>query len=241
MEWIIGVLATAAALVAARVVFAPEIRACFERDPAARNVLEVLLTYPGLHALIAHRLAHPLNRLRVPVLPRVIMAIARGLTGIEIHPAATIGRGLFIDHGAGVVIGETAVIGDGVTLFQGVTLGGTGKERGKRHPTIGNHVVIGAGAKVLGDITVGQDSMVGANAVVVRSIPPHSTVVGVPGRVARTKDREFPGIHLDHTHLPDPLTERLHDLQHEIDLIERQLKEHRKNQSLPGQPPGEST
>ncbi|OGX29267.1 MAG: serine O-acetyltransferase [Omnitrophica WOR_2 bacterium RIFCSPHIGHO2_02_FULL_67_20] len=214
-----------------RVLFAAEIRACFERDPAARNLVEVLLTYSGLHALIVHRLAHGLDRLRVPVLPRLLMTAARWLTGVEIHPSAVIGRGLFIDHGMGVVIGETAVIGDNVTLFQGVTLGGTGKERGKRHPTIGNHVVIGTGAKVLGNITVGSHSMIGANAVVVRDVPEHSTVVGVPGRIARTKDRDFLGINLDHTHLPDPLAERLETLQHEIDALERHLKEHRKSQS----------
>ena len=205
-----------------------EIQACFERDPAARNLLEVLLTYPGLHAVMAYRIAHALEALRIPVLPRWLMAIVRWLTGIEIHPAARIGRGLFIDHGMGVVIGETAVIGDGVTLFQGVTLGGTGKQRGKRHPTIGSHTVIGTGAKVLGNITVGERSMIGANAVVLRDVPPHSTVVGVPGRVTRIKDRHFPGINLDHTHLPDPLTERLEKLQHEIDALEEHLKEHRK-------------
>jgi serine O-acetyltransferase len=128
------------------------------------------------------------------------------------------------------VIGETVVIGENVTLFQGVTLGGTGKERGKRHPTIGNNVVIGAGAKILGNITIGHDAMVGANAVVVRDVPDHSTVVGVPGRITRTKDRHFPGINLDHTHLPDPLTERLESLQREIDALEKHLKEHRKSQ-----------
>ena len=211
--------------------FQPEIKACFERDPAARNLIEVLLTYSGLHAIICHRVAHALEIMKVPVGPRLIMTFAHWVTGIEIHPAATIGRGLFIDHGMGVVIGETTVIGDHVTLFQGVTLGGTGKERGKRHPTIGHHVVIGAGAKILGNITVGDDSMIGANAVVIRDVPNHSTVVGVPGRVTRTKDRHFPGINLDHTHLPDPLTERLERLQHEIDALERHLKEHRKSQS----------
>jgi serine O-acetyltransferase len=216
---------------AIRILFEDEVKACFERDPAARNLIEVLLTYSGLHAIIAYRLAHGFDRFKIPVLPRLIMTVARGLTGIEIHPSARIGRGLFIDHGTGVVIGETAVIGNNVTLFQGVTLGGTGKERGKRHPTIGNNVVIGAGAKVLGNITIGENSMIGANAVVVRDALPHSTVVGVPGRVARTKDRHFPGINLDHTHLPDPLTERLQSLQHEIDAIEKHLKEHREKQS----------
>ena len=224
--WIIGAFLALGAVV--RLAFAREVNACFERDPAARSLIEVLLTYSGLHAVVGYRVAHALDRLRIPVLPRLLMTLIRWATGIEIHPSAAIGRGLFIDHGAGVVIGETAVLGDDVTLFQGVTLGGTGKERGKRHPTIGHRVVIGAGAKVLGNITIGDDAMIGANAVVVRSVPPHSTVVGVPGRITRTKDRHFPGINLDHTHLPDPLAERLETLQHEIDALEQHLKEHRK-------------
>ena len=227
--WFVAILLAAGLVI--RVAFEPEIRACFERDPAARNLLEVLLTYPGLHALVFHRIAHALDRVKAPVLPKLLMTAARLVTGVEIHPAATIGRGLFIDHGAGVVIGETAVIGDNVTLFQGVTLGGTGKERGKRHPTIGNNVVVGAGAKILGNITVGHHSMVGANAVVIRDVPEDSTVVGVPGRITRTKDRHFEGINLDHTHLPDPLAERLETLQHEIDALEKHLKEHRNKTS----------
>jgi len=229
--WVlVGLVAGGAVL---RRLFAAEIKACFERDPAARNVVEVLLCYSGLHAIMAHRLAHRLYGWGVPVVPRLIMAAARWATGIEIHPAARIGPGLFIDHGMGVVIGETASIGDDVTLFQGVTLGGTGKERGKRHPTIGHRVVIGAGAKVLGSITVGNDSMVGANAVVVRDVPEHSTVVGVPGRITKTKDKYFQGINLDHTHLPDPVTERLERLQHDIDTIEEHLKEHHKSRTPP--------
>ena len=227
--WIVGTLFVLG--MAVRIAFAPEVKACFERDPAARNVVEVLLTYTGLHAIVCHRIAHALNRVGVPVLPRLIMSIARWLTGTEIHPAAVIGRGLFIDHGMGVVIGETAVLGKNVTLFQGVTLGGTGKEKGKRHPTIGDNVVIGAGAKVLGNITIGNNSIIGANAVVIRDVPDHSTVVGVPGRIAKIKDKHFQGINLDHTHLPDPLTERLERLQHEIDTIEQHLKEHRKSQT----------
>ncbi len=223
----IGVLAVIGLMI--RGAFAEEIKACFQRDPAARNLIEVLVNYSGLHVMIFYRVAHGLETWRVPLIPRFLMTVARWLTGIEIHPAARIGRGLFIDHGMGVVIGETTVIGDHVTLFQGVTLGGTGKEKGKRHPTLGNNVVIGAGAKVLGNITVGADSMVGANAVVIRDVPEHSTVVGVPGRITRTKDRYFPGIKLDHTHLPDPLTERLEKLQHEIDALEQHLKEHRKS------------
>ena len=227
--WILGSVIVLA--MAIRIAFESEVKACFERDPAARNLLEVLFTYSGLHAIIFYRLAHALDRVGVPLLPRLLMAKARWLTGIEIHPSAVIGRGLFIDHGTGVVIGETAVLGHNVTLFQGVTLGGTGKEKGKRHPTIGDNVVIGAGAKVLGNITVGADSMIGANAVVIRDVPEHSTVVVVPGRITRIKDRHYPGIKLDHTHLPDPITERLQALQQEIDELERHLKEHRKSQT----------
>ncbi len=230
MTWLVILLIVVAVLIIVRIAFASEVKACFERDPAARHLVEVLLTYSGLHAIICYRIAHALDRLRIPVLPRLIMTVARMMSGVEIHPSATIGRGLFIDHGTGVVIGETAVIGDNVTLFQGVTLGGTGKERGKRHPTLGDNVVVGAGAKILGNITIGKDAMIGANAVVIRDVPEHSTVVGVPGRITRTKDRHFPGINLDHTHLPDPLTERLEALQHEIDQIEHHLKEHRTSQ-----------
>jgi serine O-acetyltransferase len=231
MTWFLWTAGTLVVLgMTIRIAFEAEVKACFERDPAARHLVEVLLTYSGLHAIMLYRIAHALDGMRIPVLPRLIMAGGRWLTGIEIHPSANIGRGLFIDHGAGVVIGETAVIGDNVTLFQGVTLGGTGKERGKRHPTIGDNVVIGAGAKVLGNITVGTSSMVGANAVVIRDVPEHSTVVGVPGRITRTKDQHFPGINLDHTHLPDPLAERLEILQHEIDSLEKHLKAHGTSQ-----------
>ena len=234
MEGFVGVLiGVVGALVIIRLAFAAEIRACFERDPAAHNLLEVLLAYPGLHALIGYRIAHALDRLHVPLIPRVLMGLVRWVTGIEIHPAAQIGSGLFIDHGMGVVIGETTVIGRSVTLFQGVTLGGTGKQRGKRHPTLGDNVVVGTGAKVLGNITIGSDSMIGANAVVIRDVPPHSTVVGVPGRIAKIKGQDVPGIKLDHTHLPDPLTERLASLQREIDLIEEHLKQFRKSQTPP--------
>ena len=228
MTWPWVVASAGGALAVVLIAFRAEIRACFERDPAASNLIEVVLTYSGLHAVIAYRVAHALDRLRVPVVPRWLMMIMRWLTGIEIHPAARIGSGLFIDHGMGVVIGETAIIGKNVTMYQGVTLGGTGKQRGKRHPTIGDNVVIGAGAKVLGNITIGNDSMVGANAVVIKDVPPHSTVVGVPGRITRIKDQHFPGVKLDHSHLPDPLTERLQALQQEIDALERHLKEHRK-------------
>jgi len=157
-----------------------DIQAVFDRDPAARNIFEVL-TYAGLHAIVWFRVAHYLNKKDVPFFPRLISQIARLFTGIEIHPGAEISRGFFIDHGMGVVIGETTVIGNNVTLFQGVTLGGTGKEKGKRHPTLGNSIVVGAGAKILGNITIGANVMVGANAVVLKDVPSDCTVVGIPG------------------------------------------------------------
>lgn len=201
-----------------------EIEAIFERDPASRSLAEVILCYSGLHAIFFYRLTHFLWELKIPVLPRFISQFARFLTGIEIHPGAKIGRGLFIDHGMGVVIGETSVIGDNVTLFQGATLGGTGKEKGKRHPTLGNNVVVGAGANILGNITIGDNVSIGANAVVVRDVPANSTVVGVPGRVVRHEGRRFPGLNLDHTNLPDPITERLEKLQMSIDEIEEHME-----------------
>lgn len=212
------------------IMFRGEVKACFERDPAASNYFEVLFTYSGLHAIISHRIARLLRKLKIPILPRFISQAARFLTGIEIHPGAEIGKGLFIDHGMGVVIGETAIVGDNVTLFQGVTLGGTGKEKGKRHPTIGNNVVIGAGAKILGNIKIGDNVNIGANAVVIRDVPPNSTVVGVPGRIAVKEGRKFPGISLDHTALPDPLAQALDRLQHEINIIEAQMKEWHRDQ-----------
>ena len=234
MTWwawlIVAVVVIAAWIVTA---FKPEIDACFERDPAARNLAEIVLTYSGLHALIGYRIAHTLHRWHVPVLPRLLSQITRTITGVEIHPGAQLGRGIFIDHGMGVVIGETTVLGNNVTLFQGVTLGGTGKERGKRHPTVGNNVVIGTGAKVLGNITVGDNATIGANAVAIRDVPAEATVVGVPGRIVKTAEHHFPGINLDHTNLPDPIAERLEKLQQEIDVLERHLKEHRRDLSKP--------
>ncbi len=206
-------------------VFRKEIRAVFERDPAATSYLEVLLTYSGLHAIICYRIAHALLKMKIPFFPRLLSQLGRFVTGIEIHPGAEIGEGLFIDHGMGVVIGETSVIGKNVTLFQGVTLGGTGKEKGKRHPTLGDNIVIGTGAKILGNITIGDDVNIGANAVVIRDVPPNSTVVGVPGRIAKQEGKRFPGINLDHTNLPDPLTQALDRLQDEIDHIEHEIKE----------------
>lgn len=209
--------------------FRSEVKAVFERDPAARNVFEVVLLYSGLHAIIAYRISHLLYLAKLPFLPRLVSQFAKFLTGIEIHPGAKIGKGLFIDHGMGVVIGETSVLGDNVTLFQGVTLGGTGKEKGKRHPTLGNNIVVGAGAKVLGNINIGDGVMIGANAVVIKDVPEDSTVVGVPGRIVRKEGKEIPGIRLDHTSLPDPLAQALDHLQDEINHIEGELKKHRQN------------
>jgi serine O-acetyltransferase len=197
--------------------------AVFERDPAATGALEVLLTYSGFHAIVLHRLSHALRRARVPVIPRLLSQIGRFLTGVEIHPAAQIGPGFFIDHGTGVVIGETSEIGESVILFQGVTLGGTGKERGKRHPTLGNHVVVGAGAKVLGPITIGDHVKIGANSVVLRSVPAHSTVVGIPGKIIKG-EADSPERSLNHTQLPDPTAERLDALEQEIREIKKRLE-----------------
>jgi serine O-acetyltransferase len=195
----------------------------FERDPAATNRLEVILTYAGFHALIAYRLAHWLHVWGVPSLPRLISQVARLFTGVEIHPAAKIGRGFFIDHGTGVVIGETAEIGDYVTLFQGVTLGGTGKERGKRHPTLGNHVVVGAGAKILGGIKIGDNVKIGANSVVLKSVPANSTVIGVPARVIKMEGERMPEATMDHINLPDPIADRFEALEREIIELRKKL------------------
>jgi serine O-acetyltransferase len=200
-----------------------DVRAIFRNDPAARNLAEVLL-YPGLHAIILHRLAHALWLKRVPFLPRLISQIGRFLTGIEIHPGATIGRGFFIDHGMGVVIGETSEIGDWVTLYQGVTLGGTGKQRGKRHPTLENDVVVGVSAVVLGAITVGAGAKVGGGAVVVKDVPPHSTAVGVPARIVATRDPQT-GESNRVEHLPDPEGQMLRGLRAKVLEIEDRLTE----------------
>ena len=200
---------------------AADFKIIFDRDPAARNWLEVLLCYPGLQAIVFHRVAHQLYKLRLPFIPRFISAIARFLTGIEIHPGATIGKGFFIDHGMGVVIGETAIVGDDVLLYQGVTLGGTGKESGKRHPTLGNNVVVGAGSKVLGNIEVGSNVRIGAGSVVLRNVPSDCTVVGVPGRVIyRSGVRVDP---LEHGSLPDSEAEVIRALVDRIESLEQQL------------------
>lgn len=219
-----------------------DIKAVFERDPAARSVWEVLLCYPGLHAIWLHRMSHYLYKRGWILLPRMISNLGRFLTGIEIHPGATIGKGLFIDHGTGVVIGETAELGENVTLYQGVTLGGTGKEKGKRHPTIGNNVVVATGAKVLGSFKVGDDSKIGAGSVVLREVPPHSTVVGIPGKIvwhegvklANARDE----VDLEHSDLPDPVAEMMLCMQRNavrleqrVTQLERELKQ-RDNKSI---------
>ena len=202
-----------------------DLQAVLERDPAATSKVEVVLTYAGFHALLAHRIAHWLSSRHVPLIPRTISQVARWLTGIEIHPRATIGSGFFIDHGMGVVIGETAEIGEHVTLFQGVTLGGTGKDRGKRHPTLGNHVVVGAGAKILGGIKIGDNVKIGANSVVLKSVPANSTVIGVPGRVIRMEGTRIPEATMDHINLPDPVAERFEALDRELIELRKKLDE----------------
>jgi serine O-acetyltransferase len=222
MTFIFMILFLVVSIALLLVVFRDEIKATQDRDPAARGPLEILLLYPGLHALISHRVAHGLWRRNIPFLPRLISQIFRFLTGIEIHPGAVIGRGFFIDHGMGVVIGETAVIGDNVTLFQGVTLGGTGKEHGKRHPTIGNNVVVGTGAKVLGNIMVGDNSYIGANAVILKSVPANATVVGVPGHVTRQDGKRI-DLLMDHVHVSDPMMQNIKDLLRRIKHLEEKL------------------
>ena len=226
-----------------------DIEAVRDRDPAARSTVEIVLAYPGLHALWLHRAAHWMWQRKVPVMPRLLSHANRFITGIEIHPGARFGKGVFIDHGMGVVIGETSEIGDYVTLYQGVTLGGTGKEKGKRHPTVGRNVVIAAGAKVLGPITVGDDSKVGAGAVVVKDVPPRCTVVGIPGRVVVQEGE--PVVDLHHELIPDPvmdhievidglikkLEDRLVSTQLELEIAEDKLKRaedelHRVEESL---------
>ncbi len=198
-----------------------QIDTIFREDPAAKSVVEILLCYPGFHAILFHRLAHWLHRHGVPLLPRVMSQTSRFFTGIEIHPGARIGRRFFIDHGMGVVIGETTEIGDDVLLYQGVTLGGTGNEKGKRHPTLGNHVVVGTGAKVLGNITVGNNVKIGAGSVVVKAVPDNSTVVGIPGRIVRKRDEN--GV-LDHGRLPDPEARQIEHLARRLAELEKQVR-----------------
>lgn len=200
--------------------FYPEIKTAQEKDPAAKSFIEILLLYQGLHALVAFRAAHFFYRIRLFFLARFISQAARWATGIEIHPGAQIGKGLFIDHGMGVVIGETAIIGDNVLLYQGVTLGGTGLAHEKRHPTIGNNVVVGAGAKVLGNISIGDNTYIGANAVVIKDIPPNSTVVGVPGRITKQDGKKI-DVGLDHIHVLDPIMQSIEELEKRIEKLEK--------------------
>jgi serine O-acetyltransferase len=201
-----------------------QIDTVFHGDPAAKSALEIFFCYPGFHSILLHRAAHRMHQSGFTLLARIVSQFNRALTGIEIHPGATIGRRCFIDHGMGVVIGETAEIGDDALLYQGVTLGGTGKEKGKRHPTIGNNVVIGTGAKILGNITIGDHTKIGAGSVVIRSVPDHSTVVGVPGRVVRTRGETGDGDYLEHGTLPDPEGQLIDDLTKRIEQLEAQIK-----------------
>ena len=193
-----------------------------DKDPAASSTIEIILLYSGFHALFFYRIANKLSKWKIPFIPRLISQIARFLTGIEIHPKATIGEKFFIDHGMGVVIGETTIIGDNVLIYQGVTLGGTGKDEGKRHPTIGDRVTIGAGAKILGNITIGSDSNIGAGSVVIDDVPEHSTVVGVPGHVA--KQSYFVQGQLLHNRIPDPMTCEIRRLTYEIKELREKIE-----------------
>jgi serine O-acetyltransferase len=196
-----------------------DIRAIYQCDPAARNIFEILLAYPGFHARQFHRLAHQLYKWKVPFFPRFISHISRFLTGIEIHPGAKLGEGVFIDHGMGVVIGETAEVGDYVTIYQGVTLGGTSLQKVKRHPTLGNHVVVGVGAKVIGAITIGDNTRIGAGSVVIKSAPPNATIVGNPGRVVAVRNPDTDTV----MRLPDPVGEKIDSLEKRIAELEERL------------------
>lgn len=198
-----------------------EIKTIKEKDPAAKSTLEIILLYQGFHALILHRLAHKLYKLKVPFLPRLISQFSRFITGIEIHPGAQIGKNFFIDHGMGVVIGETAIIGNNCLVYQGVTLGGTGKEQGKRHPTIGNNVTLGAGAILLGNISIGDNSNVGAGSVVIKSAKENSTLVGVPARVV--KEKNFVQGKLMHNKIPDPISVEIETLKKEIEVLKEAI------------------
>src|SRR3954452_15604145 len=212
-----------------------DVAAAHARDPAARGAgsAEILTSWPGVQALLVHRVAHGLHAIGVPLVPRSLSMVSRTLTGIEIHPAACIGQGFFIDHGAGVVIGETAWIGDDVTLYQGVTLGGTGFATGKRHPTLEDNVTVGSGAKLLGPITVGHGAKVGANSVVVTDVPPNSTVVGNPGHVVRVDGRRPEGPDADWIHLPDPVAEAIKALPGRIAELEREVAEQSGTEQRP--------
>ena len=204
-----------------------DIKTIKEKDVAARNIFEVIFLYQGFHVLLAHRIAHKLRHWKIPFIPRMLSQIARFFTGIEIHPGATIGKRFFIDHGMGVVIGETTIIGDDVLIYQGVTLGGTGKEEGKRHPTIGNFVTIGAGAKVLGNIEIKDYSTIGAGSVVIDNVPEHCTVVGIPGRIV--KQTKYIEGQLQHNRIPDPIACELNRLKYEVLELKQQLEATKTN------------
>ncbi len=199
-----------------------EVQSVKDKDPAAKSTFEILFNYSGLHAVLFHRAAHWFYKKKLFFIARTISQFARLVTGIEIHPGAKIGKGLLIDHGSGVVIGETAEIGDNCLIYQGVTLGGTGKERGKRHPTLGNNVMVGAGARVLGPFKVGDNAKIAANAVVLEEVPPNATAVGVPARIVRVKGKRVQD--LDQVHIPDPVSQELCRQRMKIELLEAQLK-----------------
>ncbi len=201
-----------------------DVRCIFEQDPAARTIFEVVLTYSGLHALWSHRIAHALYKRKLLFLARLVSQVSRFFTGIEIHPGAKIGRRFFIDHGMGVVIGETCEIGNDVTIYQGVTLGGTGKESGKRHPTLHDNVLVASGAKVLGSITIGEGSKVGAGSVVLKDVPPESTVVGIPGKVVISNGVRVKSKH-DHRDMPDPVADRCQKLENEISELKNRFEQ----------------
>ncbi|ALS75489.1 MULTISPECIES: serine O-acetyltransferase [Planococcus] len=202
-----------------------DIDVIFEQDPAARSYFEVVLTYAGLHAIWAHRLAHFFFKKKLFFIARAISQVSRFFTGIEIHPGAVIGRRLFIDHGMGVVVGETCEIGNDVTLYQGVTLGGTGKERGKRHPTLADNVLVATGAKVLGSITVGENSKVGAGSVVLKDVPPNSTVVGIPGKVVIQDGVKVKKRDLNHQNMPDPVMDKCDGMEMKIAALQREVEQ----------------
>jgi serine O-acetyltransferase len=207
-----------------------DIKVIFEQDPAARSYIEVILTYSGLHAIWSHRIAHAFHKRKCYFLARVISQISRFFTGIEIHPGARIGSRLFIDHGMGIVIGETCEIGDNVTIYQGVTLGGTGKEKGKRHPTVKDNALISSGAKVIGSITIGENAKIGAGSVVLQDVPPNSTVVGIPGRI-KVQDGIRVNKDFNHANLPDPLADRLKEMQEELTKLKLELAELKQERS----------
>lgn len=213
--------------------FKNDVDVVLERDPAARNRIEVILTYSGVHAIWAHRISHWLWKKHLYFFARFLSQVSRFFTGIEIHPGAQIGQQLFIDHGMGVVIGETCEIGDGVTIFQGVTLGGTGKEKGKRHPTLEDHVLVASGAKVLGSMRIGKNSRIGAGSVVLKEVPPNSTVVGIPGRIV-VQDGIRIGDDLDHINLPDPVADKFRQLENELIRLKREVRELKQEQTEKG-------